>query len=309
MAQELAQATTLRRSILDDIFKDFDHSRRWVRKILEPLAWTSAHRFAGIAARFDETVARAGFREAMRELLADLVREVSHQGLEHVPPNGPLLIVSNHPGAYDSLAIAASLPRDDLQIIAIGYPLLRMLPNASRHLIFTDPQASANVSVARTSIRHLKSGGALLIFPSGRVEPDPAAVPGALEALCAWSPSVELFLRRVPQTRVLVAIVSGVLSPFFLRNPLIKLWEGIRDPLVVAAVTQVITQMLFSKWVRIKPSISFGIPKTVDELRLNSETLYHSIVAEAHQLLVDHLQNLSLGKKPSGAIPDLQKQM
>lgn len=267
MTDEIVQTTTLRRSILDDIFKDFDHSRRWVRKILEPLVWTSVNRFARICARFDETVANAGFREAMRELLADLVRDISHQGQEHIPPDGPLLIVSNHPGAYDSLAIAASLPRDDLQVVATGYPLLRRLPNASRHLIFTDPQADPNVSVARTSIRHLLSGGALLIFPSGRVEPDPAAVPGALEALSAWSPSVELFLRRVPQTKVLVTIVSGVLSPFFLRNPLIRLWKGIRDPLVIAEVTQVITQMLFSKWVRLKPSISFGLPKTVDELR------------------------------------------
>jgi len=203
------------------------------------------------------------------------------------------LIVSNHPGSYDSVAIAASLPRDDLQIIATGYPLLRRLPNASRHLIYMDPHADTNISTVRTSIRHLESGGAVLIFPRGRVEPDPAVLPGAREGLRAWSPSVELFLRRVPQTQILVTIVSGVLSPVFLRNPLIKFWHGLRDPQAIAEVTQVLAQMLFSKWVQLTPKISFGMPQTVDELLQNSETLYQSIITEASQLLDTHIQRFS----------------
>ena len=69
MAYKNFQLTTLRRSILNDLFKDFDVSRRWMRKLLEQLAWHSVQRFAGISARFNATVARAGFRQAMRELV------------------------------------------------------------------------------------------------------------------------------------------------------------------------------------------------------------------------------------------------
>ena len=69
MTYDNFQLTTLRRSILDDLFKDFNVSRRWMRKLLEPLAWHSAQRFAGISARFDATVAKTGFRQAMRELV------------------------------------------------------------------------------------------------------------------------------------------------------------------------------------------------------------------------------------------------
>ena len=69
MAYKNFQLTTLRRSILNDLFKNLDVSRRWMRKLLEPLAWPSAQRFAGISARFDATVARTGFRQAMRELV------------------------------------------------------------------------------------------------------------------------------------------------------------------------------------------------------------------------------------------------
>jgi hypothetical protein len=302
MTHENVQLTTLRRSILDDMFKDFDASRRWVRALLEPLAWPSAHRFAAISARFDATVARAGFREAMRELLADLVSDVEHDGREHIPEEGPLLIVSNHPGAYDSVAIAASLPRDDLQIIASNFPLLCRLPNASRHLIFTDPgaESGSNFSVVRSAIRHLRSGGALLIFPSGRVEPDPAVLPGALEALRAWSPSVEIFLRRVPDLKTQIAIVSGVLSPVFLRNPLIRFWKDIRDPQAIAEVTQVLTQMLFKWSVSLKPSISYGLPRTVEDLLQEGETLYQSVVDEAGRLLADHIQDFSLTKETVG---------
>ena len=167
------------------------------------------------------------------------------------------------------------------------------LPNTSKHLIYMDPHADTNVSTVRTSIRHLESGGAILIFPRGRVEPDPAVMPGAQESVRAWSPSVELFLRRVPQTQILVTIVSGVLSPVFLRNPLIKLWKGLGDPQTIAEVTQALTQMLFSKLVQLMPKISFGIPQTVDELLRNSETLYQSIITEASQLLNTHIQHFS----------------
>ncbi len=294
MSQHLVSIEALRRSILDDIFKDFEHSRKWIRKVLQPFVWPSATRFAGISARFDATVARAGFREAMRELLYDVVNEVMLYGAERVPPEGPLLIISNHPGSYDSLAIAASLPRDDLQIIATDFPLLRSLPYTSEHLIFMDPHCGANVSTARRAIRHLRSGGAVLVFPRGRVEPDPAVLPGAEEAVRAWSPSVELFLRKAPETKTQVTIVSGVLSPVFLRNPLIKLWQGLRDPQMIAEVTQLLVQMLHAKWVQLTPQISFGMPKSVDELLRSSETLYHSILTEASRLLDDHIQDLFL---------------
>jgi len=293
MPKNITTIESLRRSILDDIFKDFDHSRKWIRKVLEPLAWPSANRFAKISARFDNTVASAGFQEAMRELLAGLVSDVVHSGLNNIPKDGPLMILSNHPGVYDSVAIAANLPRDDLNIVATGYPLLRRLPNAKQHFIFMDPHSDTNISTVRKSILHLESGGAVLIFPRGRVEPDPAVLPGAQEAVQSWSPSVELFLRRVPQTQILVTIVSGVLSPVFLRNPLIKLWHGLRDPQTIAEVTQVLTQMLFSKWVQLTPKISFGMPQTVDELLRNSETLYQSIITEASQLLDTHIQRYS----------------
>lgn len=290
--QAVVTTLTLSRLILDDLFKDFVPSRRWIRHLLEPLAWPSVYRFGEIASRFDEIVARSGLREAMRQVVSYFASEIHQTGSENVPEYGPLLVVSNHPGTCDSLVIAASLPRNDLKIIAAGFPLLRTLPNTSQHLIFTDHPAapSSNFSVVRTAIRHLQSGGSVLIFPSGRVDPDPAALPGAVKALRTWSPSIEMFLRKVPHIKVQFTAVSGVLVPAFLRHPLINLLSGSRSPQAIAGAIQTITQLLFTGWVRLKPAISFGVPKTIDDLKRSNETLYQSMITEAGQLLVGHMQ-------------------
>ena len=289
-AQELIQVANLRQSILDDVFKDFTvPQKRWVRSLLEPLVWFSAHRFAGMAANLDNTTTLQGFRQALREFVAPFVHDVELNGQGHVPEEGPLLIVSNHPGAIDSIVIGASLPRDDLSIVATSFPLLQRLPSASQHLIYIDPHAPSNLAGVRSTINHLQTGGTVLIFPSGRVEPDPAILPNAREKLQNWSPSIELFLRKVPETQVIVTIVSGVLAPIFLHNPLIRLWSGVRDPLAIAEVTQVVTQMILKKRFRMTPRISFDIPCRVDELRHGYENAYLSILAKASQLMKDHL--------------------
>jgi len=291
--QDVVPAITLSRFVMDDIFKDFTASRRWVRRLLEPLAWPSVYHFARIAAHFDNTVAHSGFGEAMRQVVSNFANKIHQTGIENVPKYGPLLVVSNHPGTCDSLTIAASLPRDDLKIIAAGFSLLRRLPNASQHLIFTDLAARpvSNFSVVRTAIRHLQSGGSLLIFPSGKIDPDPAVLPGAVEALRSWSPSIEMFLRKVPQIKVQFAVVSGVLAPAFLRHPLTNLLSKAHSPQAVAGTVQTIVQMVFRGWVQLKPAISFGIPKTMDELRRKNESLYQSMIAEASQLLAGHSQS------------------
>lgn len=190
------------------------------------------------------------------------------------------------------MAIAANLPRDDLKIIVAGFPLFRNLPNASRQLIFTDPHGDlgSNFPVIRSTIRHLQSGGSVLIFPSGKVEPDPSVLPGAIESLRTWSPSIELILRKIPHVKIQFTVVSGVLAPIFLRNPLINLMRRSRSPQAVAETLQVLTQMIFARGVRIRPVISFGIPKTMDELRQSDESLHQSIISEEARLLAHHMQ-------------------
>jgi hypothetical protein len=258
---------------------------------MEPFVYPSARRFARMATMFDHYVEHFGLREGMRRVLPYFVCDLKVSGVGHVPEEGPLLVVSNHPGTYDSIAIAASLPRTDLNIIASGFPILRRLPYASRHLIFVSSDLKARMMAVRSAIRHLQDGGAVLLFPSGRVDPDPACLPGAPEAMSAWSPSIELFLKKVPHVKVLPTIVSGVLSPKFLTSPFIRLWRGVRDPQTAAEVVQVIIQMLFPQKVRLVPRISFGVAKTITDLNslcAEGKDTFTSIVEEARRLLSEH---------------------
>jgi 1-acyl-sn-glycerol-3-phosphate acyltransferase len=288
--EDFDQLADLRTSILEDVFKDFNHVRkRWIRKLLEPLAFLSINRFAELMLNLDNVIYQEGFRQALEDLAAYFVNDIRVFGNEHIPKQGPLLIVSNHPGTIDSAAIGAKLPRDDLNIIATGFPLLQRLPYASQRLIFINPHAPLNLSGARSTISHLRAGGAVLIFPSGRVEPDPAIMPTAIEKIQNWSTSIEFFLRKVPQTQVMVTVVSGVLSPLFLRNPINRLLRGIRDPLAIAEVAQIVTQMIFKKRFRMNPLISFDLPHSVDELRREYESIYQAVLIKADQLMRKHL--------------------
>ena len=286
------QISSLSRSLLDDVFKDFNStSRRWLRKAMEPFIYPSAKRFASLATMVDHYIEHFGLRVGMQRILPYLVSDVEVSGVQHVPEEGPLLVVSNHPGTYDSIAIAASLPRTDLNIVASGFPLLRRLPFASRYLIFVSNDMKARMMAVRSAIRHLQEGGAVLIFPSGRVDPDPACLPGAPEAMNNWSTSIEFFLKKVPQVKVLPTIVSGVLSPKFLNSPFIRFWRGIREPQATAEVIQVVVQMLFPQKVHLVPRISFGIAKTKEELNsfyAEGKDTIGSIVEEARKLLSEH---------------------
>lgn len=284
-----AQIDELRRVLLDDLFRDFDHARtRWLGKTLKSVAWPPASRFVRRIAEFDQVVASAGFRSAVGQLLSTFVGGYRLEGSQNVPLTGPLLVVSNHPGAYDSLVITACLPRDDLYLIATGYPMLRRLPHTSRRMIFFDPRANSQLNLVREVVQHLRLGRAVLIFPRGQVEPDPAVLPGAQETLQRWSPSLELFLRKVPDTQVLVTAVSGVLAPVFLHNPLIRIWRGRREPLVVAETMQVMTQLIFPRLIRVRPRLTFGSPLSVQGLPAGARSVYQEVLEQAAQLLAGH---------------------
>jgi len=90
-----------------------------------------------VAARFDENVATYGFREAVIRLLPRFTSGVRAQGTERIPVDGPLLMLSNHPGTVDGLVIAAQLPRPDLKTIISGVPFIRSRRAAAYHLILS----------------------------------------------------------------------------------------------------------------------------------------------------------------------------
>jgi hypothetical protein len=74
-----------------------------------------------------------------------------------------------------------------------------------------------------------------------------------------WSRSLEIFLQRVPQTRVLVTIVGGVISPVTLRHPLTWFRRSQKDRQRLAYIYQIIRQVVSRKELfGLKPQVTFG---------------------------------------------------
>ncbi|WP_437955215.1 1-acyl-sn-glycerol-3-phosphate acyltransferase [Sorangium sp. So ce119] len=192
----------------------------WVRRAGRAAFALPSIPLGRVLARFDRRTGEAGLHVAAREALSGFGARWTADAAP--PPRGALLVVSNHPGAHDALALMAALGRRDLMIVAAERRFLRALPEVSRRLLFVpiDGALGARELAARTAglrraLRHLRGGGALLHFPAGRIEADPAFA-GAGEALLgAWHPSAGALLRAAAAAagRVAVAVVSGVHSP------------------------------------------------------------------------------------------------
>jgi len=160
----------------------------------------------------------------------------------------------------DGLVIAAQLPRPDLKIIISGVPFIRSLHATTNHLIYSSLDTFERVNVVRSTIRHLRNNGAILLFPSGGIDPDPAVMPGAVDEVDCWSPSLDVILRSVPSARVVVTAVSGVLHPAWVGNPLTRLRSGRRNQQRIAEFLQIIQQVLFPDSLLVSPTISFAAP-------------------------------------------------
>ncbi|MDP8952263.1 MAG: 1-acyl-sn-glycerol-3-phosphate acyltransferase [Actinomycetota bacterium] len=226
------------------------------RRPLELLFWFPAWRLARQVATYDRIVGESGLRTGGAWALGRMARRMEVEGLENVPQEGPLLLVANHPGLCDTVALFAATPRTDLHVVAAERPFLDALPNTSRYLLTVEKGSSGHFGLIRAATRHLRSGGAVLTFAGGKIEPDPAVLPGAVEALEHWSASVGLFARLTPGLTVVPVIVSGVLSPGALRNPLTFLRRRKEDREWLAATLQMLAPGLHDVTARVQ----FGRP-------------------------------------------------
>jgi hypothetical protein len=205
----------------------------------------AAEKFADQMLEFDRDVGQVGLSEAARRMLKGYVKNLHVFGLENLPAAGPALILSNHPGMTDTLCLFSALGRSDLLIIALRRPFLQALPNVSKHLIFLDDDPSKRIVAVRQAARHLRSGGALLTFPAGRIEPDPDVYSGAWESLANWLDSAGIFVRFAPDTKVVPVLVRSVLWDRAVRHPLTRLRSGKTEREQLGASLQLLAQILF----------------------------------------------------------------
>lgn len=249
-------------------------------------------RMGSIGVTFDRLVQEEGFTKAAAWALTNFCSQVNARQVEAAPPDGPLLVISNHPGTYDSLVVASQLGRDDVRFIASDIPFLEQMPHTRTHFLFIAKDDIHNRMIAaRGALRHLLEGKAICLFGSGQIDPDPAVYPNAAEHIEGWFSSTELLLRHAPQTRVLLALVSHVVSPQWARHPITWLRRQGVDKRRLAEFGQVITQLLAPGKLMLAPFVSFASPVTVQELQEESsgERLLPAIIRREKALLADHI--------------------
>jgi hypothetical protein len=229
-----------------------------------PLATLPARRFARMVRQFDQTVGKHGLIAGGQFILDRFTGQVTVTGAEGVPSSGPAIIASNHPGMTDAMAVWTAVARNDLLIIAAERDLLDHLPNMRQHLILIQSPGS---SAYREALAHLKSGGAILTFPAGHIEPDAAVRPGAVESLATWSPSVVSLASRVDGCRLIPAFTTGVISDAATRAPFLRYLRDQKDRDWAAATLQI----LLAHYRRVHVSVKFGAPVGACMEKLHTE--------------------------------------
>ncbi len=209
----------------------------------EYLASIPARRLSRQILRFDDLVGRHGLAAAGRYILDEFTGSTHIEGQQHVPRCGPVLAVANHPGMVDTMAICVALEsRSDLKIIASEREILQLIPNIRSRLLFVNQRTGSRSGVLRDAANHLRQGRALLTFPAGSIEPDPAV--RFVDTLTGWSDSSELLVRLVPETMLLPIAVSGVISRTARQHRIARHFADPKEREWAAATLQVLCRYL-----------------------------------------------------------------
>lgn len=265
-----------------------------IRKMISSLAGRAIRGFTELAAELDCVVGEEGIAGGARWLLPRFVKGHSARGVENIPPVGPLVVASNHPAYVDSVVISAHIPRRDYKVIIGEIPFFKHLPNINKNAVFApDPtDTMGRMQVIREVIRHQKNDGAILIFPRGGIEADPAWMPHPAAEFDHWSRSLEFFLKHVPHTQVLVTIVSGVISKRAMRHPITWFRKARPDRQRLAFMYQFIRQMIAGKEIfGLTPRVTFGDLVSAENT-IDRDHMLQTITESAYNVLKMHMAHV-----------------
>lgn len=278
--------------ITDEIFKALGlDPAHWLRHAFGWVFGLPTRKFSRLFARADRATALEGLPGGCRSLVRDLALNLQISGIEHLDGAGPLLIVANHPGAYDSACLGAGVTRCDLRMLVYETGFYHALPAIDPWLIHTTHDPARRMLALRQAVAHLQSGGALLTFATGKIEPDPALGNGEDIGFADWSPAIEIMLRKVPETRLVLGIISDVLLPRFANHFAVRIRKDPIGQRRLAEYYQVIWHPLFPGSLQVQPKISFSPPMTLAGLQAggSGERVMPEIIASARDLQESHL--------------------
>jgi len=293
---------SIQSAITDEIFFALGMGRRGILRRM--LGWTFAlptRKFARYMAAVDEVMAISGPPAGCRVMMDALGVEIEARGQSNISRSGPVLLLANHPGAYDSMAIGSLMPRPDLHAIVSKTRLYQVLPNLREYVHMVSKAGRDRMLALRGALDHLQRGGLLLQFGSGLIEPDPATDPIGDDVFAKWSSSLEIILRKVQGLIVVPTITSHVLLKRFRDHPLAKLRPEGLDRRRLAEFIQIIQQLCFPKSVKAHARISFGAPFRLADLKPEKEgrRVMPAVISRMKADLSEHLAWVGEGRTPT----------
>ncbi len=263
---DLPAINQIQSAITDEVFYALGLNRRGIlRRIFGWVFAKSTLGFSNIMAKVDNAVKQGGPQAGCQLLLKTIGVSVTAAGIENIPTTGPTLILSNHPGAYDSVAIGSLIPRYDLKIIAAITRFYQVMPHIHPVMIYASRDPKLRLTALRQSVSHLMHGGILLQFSSGNIDPDPALHTITDDDFKPWHHSFELFLRKVPQLKIIPTIASNVLLKRYADHPFTRIRRKPMDQRRLGEFLQIIRQILNPNSIEARPCISFGKPLTLED--------------------------------------------
>ena len=151
-----------------------------------------------------------------------------------IPANGPLVIVSNHPyGVLDGLSLcyAVSLIRQDFKFLA--HSTFQKIPELEPFVLPVDFDGASsalrsNIETKKAAQKHVREGGAVVIFPAGRVSTAKTPFGNATDA--EWKLFCGSLIQR-SGARVVPVYFAGQNSWLF--HLASRLGEAMREALLV----------------------------------------------------------------------------
>ena len=282
----------LTRIVLEDIKTSANFEKRKIISwIIDRFGYRPAGWLAELLTRIDQQLNETPLYETAGRAIQSFSDGLVVNNQEVIPVSGPSLVVANHPGLADILGVVASLKRDDVKIVAQQKGFMRVLRNINRHMLTIEPDSTFKLNVIREIIQALKDGMAVIIFPCGRLEPDPAIVPGAVESLQGWSDSIGIFLNKVPDTQLLPMLVSDVLTERAWNSRLARLGRNQKRRQQFASAVQFIAQRISKEPHWRKPMrIDVGYPKLPEQIDQSLDT--HELSVAVKKEMVDLLQSV-----------------
>lgn len=251
----------------------------WVRQLIKWVAFPFTLEMVRLGHRYESLVNQDGsVQRASEWLLKTCSAGVTAQGAENIPSEGALLIVANHAGMGDAIAIHTFLPRRDIYTVVFQRGLLAGLPSFVNYCIVIDEEDP--IGSIRQIVRVLKEGHAVLLFPYGKIEHDPALdLQQATSTLEGWSRSVEIIARQVTDIAVLPTAVGGVLSRRGLRHPITQRFKTFNRQSFFAGTLQLLFKPYRDAWV----DVHYGTPLRQPILRGAIQAQMQLLLAKVHQ--------------------------